>query len=159
MAALTRAGQGNSPGNAPNSPRHSGNGKGRGGQTELLPVFPILIMAKMVWGQTASACSVSAGHRKATTGQSQGNAQGPKDGQGNTSNKKDLSSLQCFQCQGWGHIAWECASPVKSLSQTGGNQGNAAQPPHQQQPIVDIQHSFSDPKPKLTLLKAVWKKG
>ena len=29
MAALTRAGQGNSPGSAPNSPRHRGHGRGR----------------------------------------------------------------------------------------------------------------------------------
>ena len=28
MAALTRAGQGNSPGSAPNSPRHRGHGRG-----------------------------------------------------------------------------------------------------------------------------------
>ena len=46
--------------------------------------------------QTASACSVSAGCGTETTGQSQGNAQGPRDGQGSVSNKKDPSSLQCF---------------------------------------------------------------
>ena len=117
MAALTRAGQGNSPSSAPNSPRNRGTGRGRtdrntsshpnsyNGQTGL---------GQAAWG---------------TTGQSQGNAQGSKDGQGSLSNKKDPSSLQCFRCQGWGHMAWECSIPAKSWNQTGGNQWNAAQPP------------------------------
>ena len=47
MAALTRAGKGNSPGSTPNSPRHRDHGGG--GQKELLPVIPIPIMAKLVW--------------------------------------------------------------------------------------------------------------
>ena len=33
MAALTRAGQGNSPGSTPNSPRHRGHGRGRTDRT------------------------------------------------------------------------------------------------------------------------------
>ena len=50
-------------------------------------------------GQTASAHSVSAGHGTGTAGQSQGDVQGPKDGQSSILNKKDPNSLQCFQCQ------------------------------------------------------------
>ena len=78
-------------------------------------------MAKLVWERLALACSISAGCRTATTGQGQGIAKGPKDGQGNASKKKDPSSLQCFHCQGWGHMALECATPAKSLNQNVGN--------------------------------------
>ena len=42
---------------------------------------------------------------------------------------KEPSSLQCFRYQGWGHMAWECATPAKTLNQSGGNQGNVPQPP------------------------------
>ena len=45
--ALTKAGQGNSQGSAPNSPRHRGHWRGR--QIELLLVTPIPTMAKLVW--------------------------------------------------------------------------------------------------------------
>ena len=125
MAALTRAGQDNSPGSTPNSPRHRGCGSGRADRTTSS--CPNSHNGQTGLGQTTSACRISAGHGTTTTGQ--GNAQGPKDGQGNTSNKKDSSSLQCFQCQGWGHMVQECATPVKLLNQTGRNQGNVAQPP------------------------------
>ena len=90
------------------------------GQTGVPLVAPIPIMVKLVW-ETASANCVSAGHGTGTAGQGQGNALGSKDGQGSTSNKKDPSSLQCFQCQGWGHMAQECATPARLLNQTRGD--------------------------------------
>ena len=46
MAALTKAGQGNSPSSVPNSPRHGGHGMGR--QMGLLVVAPIPIIARLV---------------------------------------------------------------------------------------------------------------
>ena len=46
MAALTRAGQGNSPSSAPNSPRDRGH---RRGQTGTPLVTPIPIMVQLVW--------------------------------------------------------------------------------------------------------------
>ena len=49
MAALTKAGQGNSPGRTLNSPRHTGHW--RGAQAELLLVAPIHTMAKLVWNR------------------------------------------------------------------------------------------------------------
>ena len=123
MATLTRAGQGNSPSSTPHSPRQRGHGRrlmdrntsgcpsSHNGQTGL--------------GQTASAHSVSAGYGTGTISQSQGS----KDNQGSTSNRKDPSSLQCFRCQGWVHMAQECATPAKTLNQSGGNWGNVAHPP------------------------------
>ena len=158
MAALTRAGQGNSPGSAPNIPRHSGHGRGQ--MDRNTPGHPNSHIGQKGLRQTTSACSVSASHGTGTTRQSQGNAKGSKDSQGNTSNRKDKSFLQCFRCQGWDHMAQECATPAKTLNQSGGPKG--MQPsPHQQQlqmPTVGPQHSLPDPKPKLTILKVAQKK-
>ena len=126
MAALTRAGQGNSPSSAPNSPRHRGHGRGRMDRTASS--HPHSHNGQTVPGQTTSACSLSASHRTGTTGQSQGNVQGPKDGQDSVSNK-DPTSLQHFRCRGWGHMAWEGATPAKSSNQTREDWGNVAQPP------------------------------
>ena len=36
---------------------------------------------------------------------------------------------QCFRCQGWGHMAQECATPAMQLNREGGTQGNAVKPP------------------------------
>ena len=91
MAVLTRAGQGSSPSSAPNSPRHRGHGRGR--TDRRTPSQPNSHNGQTDLGQTNSAHSVSAGHRTGTTGQGQVNAQGPKDGQGNTLNKMNPSSL------------------------------------------------------------------
>ena len=159
MAAQTRTGQGNSPGSVPNSPRHTGCG--RGWTERNTPSCPNSHNDQTGLGQNASACNVSAGHRTGTTGQSHGNAQGPKGSQGGTLNRKDTSSLQCFRCQGWGHMVWECATPAKTLNQSRGNWGNAAHPhQHQpQQPKVGSQHSLPGPKPKPAILKAAKKKG
>ena len=127
IAALTRAGQGNSPGSAPNSTRHRGHG--RGWIDRNTPSCPNSHNGWVGPAQITSAHSISAGHGTGSTGQSQENAQGSKDTQDSTSNRKDTSSLQCFQCQGWGHMAQECATPGKTLNQSRGNQGNVAQPP------------------------------
>ena len=125
-AALTRAGQGNSHGSAPNSSRHRGCGRGQADRNTS--GCPNSHNGQTGPGQTTSACTVSAGHGTGTTSQSQGNAQGSKDSQGSTSNRKDTSSIQCFRCQGLGHMAQECATPAKTLNQSGGSWGNAAQP-------------------------------
>ena len=79
-------------------------------------------------GETASTCSASVGHgtRTTTTGGQRPNTQWSKEG---TSNRKDPSSLKCLRCQGWGHMAWECVTPAKTLNQSGGNQWNVVQPP------------------------------
>ena len=128
MATLTRVGQDNSPGSTPNS--HRKRGCGRGWMDRNTPGHPSSHNGQTGLGQTTSACSISAGHGTGTTGQGQGqNAQGSKDSQGSTSNRKDPSSLQCFRCQDWDHMAWECASPANTLNQSRGNQGNVAQPP------------------------------
>ena len=91
MAALTRAGQGNSPSSTPNSLRHRGCGRGRTDRNTSS--HPNSHDGGTGLGQATSAHSISAGCGTGTTGQSQGNAQGPKNGQSSISNKKDPSSL------------------------------------------------------------------
>ena len=115
MAALTRAGKGNSPSSASNSPIHRCHGRGQMGRNT--PGHPNCHDGWTGLGQTASAHSISAAHGTGTTSQSQGNAQRSKDNQGST--WKDNSSLQCFRCQGWGYMAQECATPAKTLNQSG----------------------------------------
>ena len=127
MAALTRAGQGNSPSSTPNSPRHRGHGRGRTDRNTSS--HPNSHNGQASLGLAASAHSISAGCRTGTTGQSQGNGQGLRDGQGSISNKKELSSLQCFRCQGWDLMVQECTTPAKSLNQTGRTEGMQPNPP------------------------------
>ena len=113
MAALTRAEQGKCPANIPNSPRKRGHGRGMVDRN--IPGCPSSHNSQTGLGQTASACSASVSHGTATTtnrGQEQ-NTQGSKEG---TINRKDSSSLQCFRCQGWGHMAWECGPTPTGMS-------------------------------------------
>ena len=70
MAALTRAGQGNSPTSAPNSPRQRGHG--RGWMDRNTPGCTSSHNDQTGLGQTASAHSVSAGCGTGTTSQDQG---------------------------------------------------------------------------------------
>ena len=49
--------------------------------------------------------------------------------QGGTQGAQSSSSLQCYRCQGWGHMARECATPAIQLNREGGTQGNAVKPP------------------------------
>ena len=87
MAALTRAGQDNSPGSTPNSPRCRGHGRGRADRTTS--GHPNSHNGQIGLGQAASVHSISTNRGTSTIGQGQGNAQEPKNGQGNAPNKKD----------------------------------------------------------------------
>ena len=78
-------------------------------------------------GQTTSAISISISHGTATT-TSRGQGKNTKGSKEDTISTKDSSSLQCFRCQGWGHMAWKCAIPAQTLNPWG-NWGNVAQPP------------------------------
>ena len=69
MAALTRAGQGNSPASVPNSPRQRGHRRGQ--MDRNTPGHPSSHNGWTGLGQTTSAHSVSAGHGTGTTGQGQ----------------------------------------------------------------------------------------
>ena len=152
IATLTRAERGHCPTSAPNSPRHRGHR--RGWTDRNTPTHP---SSHNVWtglGQTTSACSSSASSRISTIHQGRGNTQGPSGGQG----MKDPNSLQCFWCQGWGHMARECATPAKMLNKDWGTKRMWPHP-HQQQWTVNSYYSLPDPKPKPTQMKAVKRRG
>ena len=105
--------------------------------------------------QTASAHSASVGYSQIATSTA---APGSK-AQGFTRGKlgqKEPGSLQCFRCQGFEHMAWECATLAKSLNPAGRTKGMWPSP---QQPPVDTKHSLPNPKPQLTILHGTQKKG
>ena len=49
--------------------------------------------------------------------------------QGGMQGAQSSSSLQCYRCQGWGHMARECTTPAMQLNREGGTPGNAVKPP------------------------------
>ena len=155
MATLTRAEQGTHPASTPNSPRHRGCGRGQ--MDRNTPAHPSSHNGWTGLGQSTSAHSSSAASRVVTASQSRGSTQTPTGAQGNAQNMKDPNALQCFRCQGWGHMARECTTPAKPLNKDGGNQGMQSNP-HQPQSI-NLQHSLPDPKQKSTLKKAARRKG
>ena len=162
MATLTRAGQGNSLISVPNSPRQRGHG--RGWMDRSTPGHPSSHNGWTSLGQTALVHSTSTGHGTGTTtSRDQGQStQGSKDKQEGTANRRDSSSLQCFRCQGQGHMAWECTTPAKILNQSEGELREGGLTCHWQQlqqPTVGPQHSLPDCKPKPTTMKAAQRMG
>ena len=127
MATLTRAEQGNHPASAPNSPRYRGHARG---QTDRnTPTCPSSHNGQTGLGQTTSACISSAVSQVNTVPQGRGNSQISNSTQNSAHNTRDPNSLQCFRCQGWGHMARECATPAKMLNKDGGPKGMQWNPP------------------------------
>ena len=119
MATLTRTEQGTCPASAPNSSRHRSCERG---QTDKnTPACPSSHNCWTGLGQSTSTCSSSATSRVATASQSRGSIQALTVAQGNAQNMKDPNALQCFRCQGWGHMAREHATLEKLLNKDGGN--------------------------------------
>ena len=127
IAALNRAEQGTCPATAPNNPRH--RGCGRGWMDRNTPACPSSHNGLTGLGQNTAACSSSAASMVTTASQGRGSTQTLTGAWGNAQNVKDSSILQCFRCQGWGHMARECATLAKPLKKDGGNQGNVVKPP------------------------------
>ena len=131
MAALTRAEQGSCPASAPNSPRHRGHGRG---QTDRnTPVHPSSHNGWTGLGQTTSVHSSSITNRAGVKSPHKGNQHVQNSVQGGTQSNQGSNSLQCFRCQGWGHMARECTTPATPLNREGGTQGNAVRPPSNNQ--------------------------
>ena len=127
MATLNRSEQGTHPACAPNSPRHRGHRRGQ--MDRNTPVCPSSHNGRTGLGQNTFAHHSSAASRVATASQSRGSTQGSTGAQGNAQNTKDPNGLQCFRCQGWDHMARECATPAKPLNKDRGNQGNVVKLP------------------------------
>ena len=126
MVTLTRAEQGNCPPSAPYSPRHRGHGRG---QRDRNTPNPSSHNGQTGLGQTTSTCSSSAASQINTVPQGRGNTQTSNSTQNSAQNTRDPNALQCFRCQGWGHMAREYTTPAKALNKDGGTQGNAVKPP------------------------------
>ena len=127
MAILTRAEQGNCPASAPNSPRHRGCGRGQ--MDRNTPTHPSSHNGWTGLGQTTSACSSSTASWVNTVSQGRGNTQTSNCTPGSAHNTRDPNSLQCFRCQGWGHLAREYTTPAKTINKDWGTQRNAVKPP------------------------------
>ena len=126
MAALTWAEQNSCPASAPNSPRHRGHGRG---QTDRnTPAHPSFYNGWTGLSQTTSAHSSSITNQGGAESPCKGNQHAQNGVQGGTQGNHGSSPLQCFRCQGWGHMARECATLATPLNQEGGTQGNVVKP-------------------------------
>ena len=121
MAALTRAEQSTCSASAPSSPRHRGHG--RGWTNRNTSVCPNSHNGQTGLGQTSAHSSSvvnkpSVEFPKRGTPNMQASVQGGVQG-----------TQQCFRCQGWGHMARECANPATQLNKEGGPKGMWSNPP------------------------------
>ena len=125
IAALTRAEQSTCSASAPSSPRHRGHGRGR--MDRQTPVCPNSHNGQTGLGQTSAHSSSIV--KSSAKSPRKGNQNTQANLQSSTQGARGSSSLQCYRCQGWGHMARECATPVAPLNMEGGTQGNAVKPP------------------------------
>ena len=126
MAALTRAEQSTCTASAPSSPRHRGHGRG---QTDrYTSVCPNSHNGWTDLGQT-STCSSSIVNKSSAESPHKGNQNMQTSIQSGMQGAQGSSSLQCYRCQGWGHMARECTTPAMQLNREGGTQGNVVNPP------------------------------
>ena len=126
MAALTWAEQDSHPASAPNSPRHRGHG--RGWTDRNTSVHPNSHNGQTGLGQTTSAHSSSITNRGGAESPHKGNQHVQNNVQGGTQSNQGSNSLQCFRCQGWGHMARECMTVATLLNQEGGPKGMQSNP-------------------------------
>ena len=139
MAALTRAEQSTCSASAPSSPRHRGHGRG---QTDRhTPVCPNSHNGRTGLGQTSTHSSSVI--KSSAESPCKGNQNMQASIQSGMQGALGSSSLQCYRCQGWGHMARECTTPAMQLNREGGTQGNAVNPP--QLHTVKPKHSLCNP--------------
>ena len=79
--------------------------------------------------QTASACSVSAGCGTETTGQSQGNAQGPRDGQGSVFKQEGPQFTPVFLMSRLGSHGLGVCYPSQAIKPDWGEPRECSPPP------------------------------
>ena len=126
IAALTRAEQSTCSASAPSSPRHRGHG--RGWTDRHTPVHPNSHNGWTGLGQTSTHSS-SIVNKASAESPCKGNINMQTSIQSGMQGARGPSSLHCYKCQGWGHMARECATPVMQLNREGGTQENVVKPP------------------------------
>ena len=125
MAALTRAEQSTHSASAPSSPRHRGHG--RGWTDRHTPVCPNSHNGWTGLGQTSTRSSSVI--KSSVESPCKGNQNMQTSIQSGKQGAQGSSSLQCYRCQGWGHMARECTTPVMQLNREGGPGGMQSNPP------------------------------
>ena len=155
MAALIKAGQGGNPSSAPIALWREV--MGGAAMVIALPIFQTITTVGVALDRPPqpAAYLLGMGQRarelEAMARVTRGLAQG-----GGTANRWDLNSLQCFRCQGWGHMARECPTPASALNQSRGIEGMCLTPYKQKlpQPAVGPTHSHPDSGPKPASMRA-----
>ena len=117
MAALTKTEQSTRSASAPSSPRHRGHG--RGWTDRHTPVCPNSHNGQTGLGQTSTHSS-SIVNKSSAKSPHKGNQNTQTSVQSGTQGVQGSSSLQCYRCQGWGHMARECTTPAMQLNRDGG---------------------------------------
>ena len=125
MAALTRAEQSICSASAPSSSRHRGHGRGR--MDRQTPVHPNSHNGRTGLGQTSAHSSSIV--KSSAESPHKGNQNTQTNVQSSTQGARGSSSLQCYRCQGWGHMARECTTPAAPLNREGRTQGMQSNPP------------------------------
>ena len=128
MAALTRAEQSTCSASAPSSPRHRGHGRGwTDRHTPACTKTPTMV--GLAWAKPLPAAPLLS--KVVPNPHARGIKMCRPVHQVAHRVTRGSSSLQCYRCQGWGHMARECATPAMQLNREGGTQGNAVKPPLQ----------------------------
>ena len=149
MAALTRAEESTCSASAPSSPRHRGHGRG---QTDRnTSICPNSHNGWTGLGQTSTSSS-SVVNKTSAESPCKGNQNMQTSAQGGTQ-----GAQQCFRCQGWGHMAQECATPAMPLTGKG-DPRECSQTPLKSC-TVNSKHSLCNPEPKPTQDEAARKRG
>ena len=115
-------------------------------QTRNTSVGPNFHNGQTGLGQTSTHSS-SVTNRTGAKSPHRGNQNAQNSVQGGTQGAQSSSSPQCFRCQGWGHMARECATPAAPVKQGRGNPRECGQTPLQSS-TVSSKHSLCDPEAK-----------
>ena len=99
-------------------------------------------MVRLAWAKPLPSAAPQSPIGKALNHLHKGNMRAQNGAQGGAQSNRDSNSLQCFRCQGWGHMARECTTLAKVLKRDGGDPRECGQTPLQQ-PTVSSKHSLS----------------
>ena len=158
MAALNKAGQGSNPSSVQVSPRREAMGGDANGSCTLS--HPNSNNGRSGPGQTTPAHSLPTGcgaGANGTVNNGQNNQRSSKRRVG-TMDRQDPNSLQCFRCQGWGHMTrqWNALPQCQLSISPRRTEGMWLTPCWQKppQPTVGPVHSHPNPGPRPASIRA-----